>query len=61
MICLETLKMLILSFIRCNVDIFLYSGSSGILSSDGKQNTANAGARGVRTVALSISFHVQTQ
>ena len=40
---------------------FSYSGPSGILGSDGKQNTAKAGARGVRIVALSISSHEQTQ
>ena len=43
------------------IDIVLifcsYSGPSGILSSDGKQNTA----WGVRIVALSISSHEQTQ
>ena len=40
---------------------FSYSGPSGILGSDRKQNTAYAGARGVRIVALSISSHEQTQ
>ena len=39
---------------RYSVDIFSYSGPSGILGSDGKQNTA----WGVRNVALS---HEQTQ
>ena len=39
----------------------LYAGPSGILGSDRKQNTAYAGARGVRIVALSISSHEQTQ
>ena len=31
---------------RYSVDIFSSSSPSGILSSDGKQNTAKAGARG---------------
>ena len=38
-----------------------YSGPSGIFGSDGKQSTAQAGDRGVRIVALSISSHEQTQ
>ena len=42
---------------RYSVDIFPYSGPSGILGSDGKQDTAQAGARGMRIVALSISTH----
>ena len=46
---------------RYSVDFFLYSGPSGIFGSDGKQNTAKADARDVRIVALSISFHEQTQ
>ena len=46
---------------RYSVDIFSYSGPSGILVSDGKQNTTKTGARGVRIVALSISSHEQTQ
>ena len=37
------------------------SGPSGILGSDGKQNTAYAGGRGLSFVALSISSHEQTQ
>ena len=38
---------------RYSVDIFFtYSGPSGILSSDGKQNTTLAGARGVRIVVF---------
>ena len=41
--------------------IFFYSGPSGTLGSDGKLNTAYAGARRVRIVALSISSHEQTQ
>ena len=45
---------------RYSVDI-LYSGPSAILGSEGKQNTAKAGARGVKIVALSISSHEQTQ
>ena len=53
-----------LNFSSC-IDIvlifFSYSGPSGVLGSDGKQNTAYAGARGVRIVALSISSHEQTQ
>ena len=40
---------------------FSYSGPSGIGGSDRKQNTAKAGARGVRIVALSICSHEQTQ
>ena len=36
------------------------SGPSGILGSDGKQNTV-AGGRGLSFVALSISSHEQTQ
>ena len=31
---------------RYSVDMFSYSGPSGILGSYGKQNTAKAGARG---------------
>ena len=46
---------------RYNVDIFSYSCPTGILGSDGEQNTASAGARGVRIVALFISSHEQTQ
>ena len=38
-----------------------YSGHSGILGSDGKQNIAEACARGVRIVALANSSHEQTQ
>ena len=44
---------------RYSVDIFSYSGPSGILGSDGKQNTASL-LGGVRIVALSISSHGQT-
>ena len=44
-----------------SVDIFSYSGSSGILGSDRKQNTPSAGARGVQIVAFFISSHEQTQ
>ena len=40
---------------------FSYSGPSKILGSDGKQNTTQAGARGVSTVALSVCSHEQTQ
>ena len=36
-------------------------GLSSALDSDGKQNTAEAGARGTRNVAFSISSHEQTQ
>ena len=43
-----------------SVDIFSYSGPSGILGSGGKQNTAQAGASAVRIVTLSISSHEQT-
>ena len=39
------------------INIFSYSGPSGIFGSDGKQYTALAGARGMRVVALSIDFH----
>ena len=48
---------------RYSVDIFSYSGPSGILGSDGKQNTASAGAvlGCMRIVRLSISSHEQTQ
>ena len=43
---------------RYSVDIFFsYSGPSGILGADGKQNTTYGGSRGVRIVALSISSH----
>ena len=45
---------------RYIVDSF-YSGPSGILGSDGEQDTVKAGARGVRIVALSISSLEQTQ
>ena len=40
---------------------FSYSGPSGILGSDGKQNTAYVGARGARIVLFSISSHEQAQ
>ena len=51
---------------RFIVDIFSYSGPSGILGScekqnTAKQNTAYANASGVRIVTLSISSHKQTQ
>ena len=46
---------------RYNVDIFSYSGPSGILGSDGKQNRLKRVLEGVRIVALSISSHEQTQ
>ena len=46
---------------RDGVDIFSYSGPSGMFGSDGKQNIAQAGARGVRIVVLPISSHEQTQ
>ena len=46
---------------RYSVDIFSYSGPSGILESDGKKKNAKAGARGMRIVALSISSHEQTR
>ena len=43
---------------RCSVDIFSYSGPSGILGSGGKQNTAQANARGRENCCtLSISSH----
>ena len=38
-----------------------YSGPSGILGTDRKQNIALTCARGVRIVALSIGSHEQTQ
>ena len=41
-----------------SVDIFPYSGPSGILGSDGKQKPVLGG---VRIVDLSISSHEQTQ
>ena len=46
------------------VDIFSYSGPSGILGPHGKQNAAlplKPVLGGVRIVALSISPHEQTQ
>ena len=46
---------------RYSVD-FLYSGPSGVLGSDGKQNTAfKPMLGGLRIVALFISSHEQTQ
>ena len=44
---------------RYSVDIFSYSGLSGILGSDRKQNAAVLG--GLRIVAFSINSHEQTQ
>ena len=45
-----------------DVDNFSYSGPSGILGSDVKQNTVSKQVQGgVRIVALSISSHEQTQ
>ena len=38
-----------------------YSCPSRILGSDGRQNVAEAGARGLSIVALSIRSHEQTQ
>ena len=35
-----------------SVDIFSYSGPSGILGSDRKQNTAEVSARGVRIAPM---------
>ena len=49
----------VISLIR--VYIFSYSGPSGILGSDRKQNTVEPVLGGVRIVALSISSHEQTQ
>ena len=47
---------------RYTVDMFSYSGPSGILGSDGEQNTTLAGARGRENiVSLSIISHEQTQ
>ena len=49
----------------CNIHTFLLrritSGPSGIFGSDGKQNTASAGARGRENCALSIISHEKTQ
>ena len=39
---------------RYSVVFYSYSGPSGILGSRGKQNTAQASARGVRIVALPL-------
>ena len=50
LICVELVKFLPVH--RYSVDVFSYSGPLGILGSDEKQNSA---------VALSISFHEQTQ
>ena len=44
-----------------SVDIFSYSGPSGILGSDGKQIPLKPVLGGVRIVALSISYYEQTQ
>ena len=38
-----------------------YSGPTGILGSDGKQNSLQPGLGGVRIVSNSISSHEQTQ
>ena len=51
----------LLSVHRYSVDIFPYSGPSGILGSVGKQNTDKSVLGGVRIVVLSISSHIQTQ
>ena len=53
--------MAVLQSFYCSVDICSYSGPSGVLGSDEKQNTAIAGARGVRIVALSSDAHDRTQ
>ena len=44
-----------------SVHICSYSGPSGIFGTDRKQNTGEGGARGMRTVVLSISSHEQTK
>ena len=44
-----------------SVDIFSYSGPSGILGSDGKQEPIKLVLGVVRIVAISISSHEQTQ
>ena len=63
--CLRTLYLRLLNesslTTTYSVDIFSYSGPSGILGSDDKQNTAYVGARGARIVAFSISSHEQAQ
>ena len=41
--CVELVKHL--SVYQYSVDIFSYTGPSGILDNDGKQNTTSAGAR----------------
>ena len=59
---MELVKLLPLH--QYSVDIFSYSGPSGILGSDRKQNTAlplKLVLGGVIIVALSISSHEQTQ
>ena len=57
------LLQILVSPILCSMrlDIFSYSGPSGILCTGRKQNTALGDARGVRIVALTISSHDQTQ
>ena len=44
-----------------SVDIFSYSGPSGILGSDGKQIPLKLGLGGVRILTLSNSSYEQTQ
>ena len=55
--CVELVKLLPVH--RYSVDFFFIFWS--LLGSDRKQNTAKAGARGVRIVALSISSHELNQ
>ena len=57
--CVELIKLL--PEHRYSIDIFSYAGPSGLLGSDGMQNTTCVSARGMRIVALSISSHEQTQ
>ena len=44
-----------------SVGIFSYSGPSGILGSEGKQNTVFAGARGMKIITVSISSNEKAQ
>ena len=53
--CVEFLKPLPVN--QYSVDMFSYSGPSGIFGSDRKQDTAKASDRGMRIVALYISSH----
>ena len=46
---------------RSSVDIFSYSGPSGILGPDGNRMQLKLMLGGVRSVALTISSHEQTK